>query len=292
MDDQLDKYFQKARESISDPVPISEIKAKLIASSGANGSRKWLPTRFQVIIVLAVVFVALYFFIDSKIGNEAAEIDGNSAQQEEVTAQQEQEPSENVAVEASDNELPESTDQEVIALKEEEATSDVQDDETPKAKVIPAETAVASKKPEVVTEPVTSNTDSTNEPVNLYKFLVEESSQQSPEVTDKIEPDEAVSTTQSQDVNAITHHQFKILSSYSESRLKKLDKELKKYGLTLKIEVLKYGKDNKMSKFKGSFVSIETNRKTVFNVPAFNKLFLDFDYSISKGPDKMVISGK
>ena len=291
MDDQLDKYFQKARESISEPVPIAEIKARLIASIGANGSRKWLPTRFQVIIALAVVFVALYFVIDSKIGNASAEIDENSAQQEEVLAQQEQEPSENVAVEASDNELPESTDQEVIALKEEEATSDVKDDETQKAKVIPAETVVASKKPEVVTEPVTSNTDNTIEPVNLYKFLVEESTKQPPEVTDKIKPDEAVSTTQSRDVNAITHHQFEILSSFSESRLKKLDRELKKYGLTLKIDVLKYDKDNKISKFKGSFVSIETNRKTVFNVPGFTKLFLDFDYSISKGPDKMIVSG-
>ena len=285
MEDQLDKYFQKARESIGDAVPISEIKAKLSASSGSNGGGKWLPTRFQVIIGLVVTFAAVYLFIDSRVGEgESKEAGSDVTQQEEVV---------NFKDEIRDESVVEST----IDIVEEEPAAALVDNENSDARTGQAESDIAAQANTSTSSEEPRKAEEGDVPKNKVSEPIAENNPptEPPKVT-KSRPKAVVekpkTVTETQDVNAITHHQIEILSNYSESRLKKLDRELKRYGLTLKIDVLKYGKDDKISKFKGAFVSIETNRKTVFNVPAFNKLFLDFDYSISKGPDKMIVSGK
>ena len=285
MDELIDKYFKKARESISDPVPISEIKAKLIASTGANGSRNWLPTRFQVIIALAVVFIALYIYIDSRLGREVIEVDGEGSQQEQVLAREVQEPIEEVTAEASDNALPDNTDQGALASQDDESSPDT------RGKEELVEAAVTSRQAESIAKPVAANTDDTEAPEPIEQESPPQEKAKEPPKT-KAEPvtkpatvDEPVSD------DFVTKHEFLIRPSYSESRLKKLDKELSKFGVTIKIDALKYNKE-KISKFKGAFVSINTNARANFSVPGtFNKLILNFEYSKSKGPVNMVVTG-
>lgn len=284
MDELIDKYFQKARESISDPVPISEIKAKLIASTGANGSRNWLPTRFQVIIALAVVFIALYIYIDSRLGREVIEVDGEGSQQEQVLASEDQQPIAEVTAEASDNALPDNTDQGALASQDDKSSPDTRDEEL-------VEAAATSRQAESIAKPVAANTDDTEAPEPIEQEPPPQEKAKEPPKT-KAEPvtkpataDEPVSD------DFVTKHEFLIRPSYSESRLKKLDKELSKFGVTIKIDALKYNKE-KISKFKGAFVSINTNARAKFSVPGtFNKLILNFEYSKSKGPVNMVVTG-
>ncbi|HIA12415.1 MAG TPA: hypothetical protein EYN69_10155 [Flavobacteriales bacterium] len=291
MDELIDKYFQKARESISDPVPISEIKAKLIASTGANGSRKWLPTRFQVIIALAVVFIVLYIYIDSRLGREVIEVDGEGSQQEQVLASEDQQPIAEVTAEASDNALPDNTDQGALASQDGESSPDTRDNEALQIKEELVEAAVTSRQAESMAKPVAANTDDTEVPEPIEQGPPPQEKAKEPPKT-KAEPvtkpatvDEPVSH------DFVTKHEFLIRPSYSESRLKKLDKELSKFGVTIKIDALNYNKE-KISKFKGTFVSINTNARAKFSVPGtFNKLILNFDYSKSKGPVNMVVTG-
>ena len=291
MDELIDKYFQKARESISDPVPISEIKAKLIASTGANGSRNWLPTRFQVIIALAVVFIALYIYIDSRLGREVIEVDGEGSQQEQVLAREVQEPIEEVTAEASDNALPDNTDQGALASQDDESSPGTRDNEALQIKEELVEAAATSRQAESIAKPVAANTDDTEAPEPIEQEPPPQEKAKEPPKT-KAEPvtkpatvDEPVSD------DFVTKHEFLIRPSYSESRLKKLDKELSKFGVTIKIDALKYNKE-KISKFKGAFVSINTNARANFSVPGtFNKLILNFEYSKSKGPVNMVVTG-
>jgi len=294
MDNLLEIYFKKARKSLSEPVPISEIRKRLASSPGTQATKFWLQTRFQVVLVLALAFLGLYLFVDYRATNEKMTIENEAPKEEQILTLQvetlihekiltrgDETPIQEVTSKVESG-LSKNTDEEVLPLKINKITPNVQLAETSEAKEKSPVVQNTLKESDTIINTQVLNSYKTTEPATLHEMFVDKLNNGSSDAT----PGNIESS------QFISKHEFEILPGYSERRLKKLDKELLEYGITMKIGALKYDDKNKISKIKGEFISLNTNKKVRFNTNTFNKIIFNFDYSKSKGPANMIVSGK
>jgi len=285
MDEKLEILFKKTRESLSEPVPISEIRSKINASPEPQSIKNRFPRRFQVLLGIALLLVAIYVFIDFGAGDKDSSTDNETAQQEEALNQEEESPTQEKALTQEETVKPdETTERADIGMREttDDANLPSQDDTAPNDQDRDPSNPI-DQPPLDIDDPTEStgptDTGSPDEDDNTGTVTVDK-------------PKDDVSTAPPlpilQDKSTKPgFHRFEIPSNATRKDLKKLDKKLSQYGLTLKITTLEYDGEW-ISKFKGGLVALNYNIKSSFNVKTsdFQRVVLTFEYTKSGGPRK------
>ncbi|MBL4733889.1 MAG: hypothetical protein JKY18_00860 [Flavobacteriales bacterium] len=290
MDDQLDIFFKQARESISEPVPISDIRNKISSAPAPQARKWWLRKRFQVIFVLALVFLAFYFFEGYRLTDQTETTPKETTQQEEMPDQEKNVPLEEPSANDETTGIVDSESQEEVT----EGDLPIQKDKTPDG-VQSAETGQAQEgditvpnpagEADPATETALTDSDDKGEPDNTITVATP---------TDK-EPVEQPATSKpvTVDPNKISKYKFELEYNSTERDIKKLEKKLKQYGIKMEIGALEFEK-GEIQKFKGSLISVNPKGKALFNFKAysFDKIFISFQHSPNNGPEQMRVWGK
>ena len=291
MDDQLDIFFKQARESISEPVPISDIRNKISSAPAPQARKWWLRKRVQVIFVLALVFLAFYFFEGYQLTDQTETTQKETTQQEEMPDQEKnvplEEPSANdERIEIIDSESPTDVPEGDLPIQKDKTPDGVQSAETGQAQERDITVPNPAGEVDPAAETALTDSDDKGEPDNTITVATP---------TDK-EPVEqpATSVPVNVDPNKISKYKFEIEYNSTERDIKKLKKKLKEYGITMEIGTLEYDKGD-ISKFKCRFVSLEPRGEAKFNFKtaySFDKITFTFQHSQSGGPENMAIKSK
>ncbi|HIO68258.1 MAG TPA: hypothetical protein EYN41_07985 [Flavobacteriales bacterium] len=279
MVDQLDIYFKKARESLSEPVPIAEIKSKLNASPGVNPRQSIFSRGLQVLAALAVVFAGLYFWLDSQSTVEEGVVDNETIQQDEILMEQPQEASvEDISAEVLQSK------QEIDLTVQSDKASPIGENGQP-----PEPTKQAEENLKPASEPPTQTAEDGQS--DAHPVI-------DPEPEPQPEPEAAKPTSGTMpairdQAEANGGHRFEILSTSTRKDLKELDKTLSKYGINMNVKVLEYDREW-ISRLNGYFEDLTTGSKSKFNINSLNfeKLVFTFKYSESTGPLDMRSAGE
>ena len=289
MVDQLDIYFKKARESLSEPVPIAEIKSKLNASPGVNPRQSIFSRGLQVLAALAVVFAGLYFWLDSQSTVEEGVVDNETIQQDEILMEQPQEASvEDISAEVLQSK------QEIDLTVQSDKASPIGENGQPPEPTKQAEENLkpASEPPTQTAEDGQSDAHPVIDPEPEPESVVEPEPEPQPE-PEAAKPTSGTMPAIRDQAEANGGHRFEILSTSTRKDLKELDKTLSKYGINMNVKVLEYDREW-ISRLNGYFEDLTTGSKSKFNINSLNfeKLVFTFKYSESTGPLDMRSAGE
>jgi len=287
MEDQLDIYFKKARESLSEPVPIAEINSKLEASPGVKPRQSRFPRGLQVLAALAVVFTGLYFWLNSQSTGEEAVVDNETIQQDEILMEQPQE----AAVEDISAEVLESK-QETDLTVQTDIASPIEENGQPPEPTKQSEENLkpASEPPAQTAEYGQSDANPVIDPEPEPESFVEPEPQPEPEAA---KPTSGTMPAIRDQAEANGEHRFEILSTSTRKDLKELEKTLSKYRIKMNVKILEYDREW-ISRLNGHFEDLNTGSKSNFNINSLNfeKLVFTFKYSESTGPLDMRSAGE
>jgi hypothetical protein len=277
MKDHLDIYFNKARESLSEPVSIAEIKSKLNDAPIGKTKPSVLPRHVQVVLGSAVMLGGLYFLIEFLGTNEEDKADKATIQQEEVLMAQPQDAS----VEEATTGVQESMEETNLTVQTDKAPTLVQNDELPE----PIKQSEENLKPEP--DPPVQTAEGGQPDANP---VIEPEPEAEPEAE---QPASGTMPAIRDQAEANGGHRFEILSTSTRKDLRELDKTLSKYGIKMNVKVLEYDREW-ISKFNGYFEDVITGNKSKFNISSldFDKLVFTFKYSESTGPLDMRSAGE
>jgi len=287
MEDQLNIYFKKARESLSEPVSIDEVRNKLKDAPAVTAKPSGVPQKLKIFLGLVMLLGGLYFLAALFSPNEETAVAKKAATKEAVVAEAPQhapleeagtimqESTEERDAPSQSNPPPPKKDAPIEPKQQVEGSMD----DNPKNTEAVTDQEMEREKPTPETEP---------EPVSEPK----------PEPVAKTEP-EAVKPSRStapairDQPDGESGHRFEILSTSTSRDLKELNKTLSKYGITLHIKAIKYDREW-ISTMNGHFEDLSTGRKSKFNIGSINfeKLIFTFRYSKSTGPVDMKTTGE
>jgi len=296
MDDLLDIYFKKARESLSEPVPISEIRNKIKASPAKPVSKLTIPRKIQVLLVLAVGFAGALLFMqygisteekvdETIIDNEAPKEEGIVPVQEEPPSQEnaiiqpEEIHSEEAAPEVVSKGMRKHIHDEVLPMQDDNATSDPQPSTAadPESTTTPPEDSPPPSDPNEDMEPTDPGNSAASNPVDDPKG----------EEPPKDPPPDETTAPPPVDPNKVTPYTFEFPSTATDRDIANLNKQLRKYGVKFNVTTIERDREW-ISKLKGDLTVIKTNRKAkiVIGSSNFEKVVITFEHSKNGGADK------
>jgi len=251
LEDELDIYFEKARQALIDDMPIEQVIAKLEASSGSSTHKVFAGNNVVLLVIIAGVIGtgAIYWFY----------YPFNSPEQEVVT--------------------PLDAPIDTTSVANNEQGTSVEAEGNAKYRHIPLvqeteRSEFIDERDSIVVEDFDEQLDETNK-----------NNEDQTEVHIKnIDPPADVGASSEVVARREQVREFEILPFYTVERLDSLAKELNQYGIALKIKSLRY-RGNQISKIKVELSgrnftgAIRTNR--------FKRITFNFQYSKEKGARNM-----
>ena len=284
MDDGLDILFKQAQESISEPVPISEIRSKLETAPVAAAPKFWNQGRIIFVVVLACVVAGFLLLFDDRVSDEETG-DENVVTTQEVTSNQE----ENEMSQGSST-MPEETPAETEIQEEATEESDVPAEETTPEEVLPTENETSLPNISENDTPASTDDQPAEKPTEKPTEAPTEKPSEKPAEKPIEKPAVAVVPTFLINKGTSGSHRYEFPSTTSKSEINQIKKMLRDYELTLNISTLKYDREW-INEIKGDLEDPKTGRKAKFGAKSndLDIIIITFDYSTSKGPSKMVV---
>ena len=307
MDDLLDIYFKKARESLSEPAQISEIRDKINALPDKPASKFRISRKLQVLLVLVLVLIGAFVLLqygnsgeekgeETRLDSAAPKTEGAardnidpSNQGNALNQLEEEMPSEASTPEVAGKSLEpfagqqvENKPEEELPEQNEDATSDPQPDIAPNTD--PTFVPPTDAPPLVDPEEDAGSTD----PGNSAGTTAEADRQGDVPPNEEPPKEEPVADAPPPvDPNKVSDYRFELKSTATKRDISALNKKLRAYGVKLVINTLEYDREW-ISKLKGELIVVKTGRKAkiVVNTSNFEKLVMIFEHSKNAGADQ------
>jgi hypothetical protein len=265
MEDQLNIYFKKARESLSEPASIDEVRNKLKDAPAVKTKPAGVPRQLKIFLGVVVLLGGLYFLVDFGNPNEEATVDNKAAPKEAIAAEEPRDAplEEDGTLMQEDTKTPDVTtqpgqapDDQPIQPRQQSGKSNDSDPEN----------AAASTDP--VGEEEKPTTDTGSDPVN------EPAPEPESEPEARTEPEAAIPSSSTapairDQANGEGGHRFEILSTSTSKDLRELNKTLSQYGIKMHIGTIEYDREW-ISRLNGHFEDLSTGRKSKFNIGSIN----------------------